>query len=71
MVYKNEGGKINTCTNCQRTLDLGVDVLTVQEAVLGPRGIVPLGEVLLFCSETCLMDYFDISDLVEVPGRVP
>ena len=71
MVDKSGDEKINICTNCKRTLDLGVDALTVQEAVLGPRGIIPLGELLLFCSETCLMDYFDLSDLVEVQRRVP
>ena len=71
MVDKNGDRKINICTNCQRVLDLGMDVLTVQEAVLGPRGIVPLGEMLLFCSEACLKDYYDLSDLAEVPRRIP
>ena len=50
---------------------MGVDVLTVQEGVIGPQGIVPLGEMLLFCSETCLRDYYDVSDLTEVPRRIP
>jgi len=70
MVDKNGDEKTNTCANCQKTLHLGVDVLTVQEAVLGPRGIVPLGEIILFCSERCLLDYFDLSGLEEVQRRV-
>ena len=71
MVDKNGDRKIRTCANCRRTLDLGVDVLIVQEGVIGPRGIVPLTEGLLFCSEACLKDYYDLSDLQEIPRRIP
>lgn len=47
------------CTNCRKELDVGTDVLTVQEGVVGTRGIVPLADPLLFCSEACLRSDFE------------
>ena len=61
----------NTCANCIQELDIGVDVLRVDEGVMGMKGFVPLENTLLFCSEQCLRDYFDIGDLPSVPSRVP
>ncbi len=59
------------CTHCHRELDLGVDVKRVEEGVIGMRGFVPLGEAQFFCSEECLRDDFDLSDLPSMPPRVP
>ncbi len=56
---------------CHRELDLGVDVKRVEEGVIGIRGFVPLGEAQFFCSEECLRDDFDLSDLPSVPPRIP
>ena len=42
------------CAECRKPLDLGVDVLTLEPGVIGPRGVVPLGDAQLFCSEACL-----------------
>ncbi len=62
------------CSECHREIDLGHDIITVEKAVSGPRGIVPLGDVATFCSEQCVSAYFDgtpASDLPEVPFKVP
>ncbi len=59
------------CEECQRELDLGVDVVTVEKCVVGPRGIVPLGETTHFCSEECLSRYFSDTNISTIPQRVP
>jgi hypothetical protein len=60
-----------TCANCVRELDMGTDVLKVDEGVIGPKGFIPLENALFFCCERCLRDYFDIGDLPSIPGRFP
>lgn len=52
-------------------LELGVDVIVVEISVVGPRGIVPLGEIEYFCSEECLIDYYSGSDLIQIDRRIP
>lgn len=60
------------CTRCQRTLDLGIDVVSVEEGVIGPRGIVPLKEPSLFCGEDCVAGHFgDDTQVERLPRRVP
>jgi len=60
-----------TCANCRRELDVGVDVIQVDEGVIGVKGFVPLEKMLLFCCERCLRDYFDLSNLPSLPPRIP
>ena len=43
----------HVCAECRKRLDLGVDVLTLEPGVIGPRGVVPLGDVQLLCSGAC------------------
>lgn len=59
-----------TCTNCQREVDIGKEYMQAVKSVRGMRGSVPL-ETLPFCSEKCLRDYFDLSDLPKMPRRIP
>ena len=59
-----------TCANCQHDLDVGVDAIKVDKGVIGMRGFEPL-ETLLFCSENCLRDYYDLGDLPKAPRRIP
>ncbi len=62
------------CDNCQVNIDLGVDLIKTEKAVSGPRGIVPLGEILVFCSEGCVSVFFNgtpADDLPEIPRRHP
>ncbi len=61
----------STCPNCRRPLDIGVDVICVEEGVIGMKGFIPLEKPMLFCSEKCLCDYFDLNDLPKVPKRIP
>ena len=59
------------CEECQRKLELGVDVLTLEKCVVGPRGIVPLGEKSHFCSEECLTEFYSGNDLPQIDRRIP
>lgn len=59
------------CMNCRRKLELGVDVICVEEGVIGPRGIVPLKEVLFFCDDGCIASYFGNGEVVTLKRRVP
>ena len=62
------------CENCNRNIDLGEDLITTEKAVSGPRGIVPLGEISLFCNEKCISDYFNglaSDDLPDIHRRIP
>lgn len=59
------------CSSCQRQLELGVDVLCVEEGVIGPRGIVPLKDLLFFCSDSCVAGYFGNTDEIKLNRRVP
>ena len=49
----------NRCVACERDIQLGEDALVVEEGVLGHHGLVPLKEVLWFCSEDCIAAHFD------------
>lgn len=59
------------CSQCRKKLDLGVDVITVEKCVLGPRGIVPLGELENFCSEKCLIDFYNDTKMIQIDRRIP
>jgi len=59
------------CSQCRRKLELGTDVITVERCVVGPRGIVPLGELETFCCEECLIDFHNNSDIPHINRRIP
>ena len=59
------------CSQCRRKLELGVDVITVEKCVIGPRGIVPLGELENFCSEECLIDFYSDINIPHIDRRIP
>lgn len=59
------------CAHCNRELDLGTDVIGIQEGVIGPRGFVQLEDMQLFCSEQCAKDYIDPVDITKLPRRIP
>jgi hypothetical protein len=60
-----------TCANCEHELDVGVDAIQVGEGVMGIKGFVPLEKTLIFCCEKCLGEYYDLSDMTNVPRRIP
>ena len=60
-----------TCANCVREFDVGVDAIRVDEGVMGMKSFVPLEKTLLFCCEKCLTEYYDLSDLPSAPRRIP
>ena len=70
MVNNTNNDEKIRCVNCDNEIDLGADVLVIEEGVLGPRGFIPL-EKRLFCSQQCLSEYVCNDDLEEVPRRVP
>ena len=59
------------CSQCKRKLELGVDVITVEKSVVGHKGIVPLGESENFCSEKCLIDFYNDTDIPHIDRRIP
>ena len=59
------------CANCQRELDVGVDVTRIIEGVIGLKDFVPLGKPLLFCCEKCIREYYDLGSLPSVTPRIP
>lgn len=59
------------CGQCRRELDLGVNVYGAQEGVIGNRGFVPLEEMILFCCDECLRDYFAKVDITKLSRRIP
>ena len=59
------------CSQCRKKLELGVDVITVEKCVIGPRGIVPLGELENFCNEECLIDFYGDIDIPHIDRRIP
>jgi hypothetical protein len=62
------------CNECGKQVEYGGDVITMEKCVSGPRGIVPLGETLIFCCEECVGNYYgasDISELTKMPPRIP
>lgn len=64
--------KKTTCKNCRRDLDVGVEVLRVEQGVIGTRmNFVNLDDEKLFCCERCLRDYYDPDDLPTLPPKIP
>lgn len=63
--------KEKQCSNCRRKLDIGVDAIRVNHGVIGIRDFVPLDEMMFFCGEDCLRDYYDLGDLPKMPRRIP
>lgn len=61
------------CVQCHRALDLGTDLVGIQQGVLGPRGFVQLEERKLLCSDTCAENYVcnGKTEVHEMPRRIP
>ena len=62
------------CDNCRTPIDLGQDLITTEQCVHGPRGIVPLGKITTFCSERCVRKWFGddpVERLPDVAFRIP
>ena len=62
------------CKECNKLIDYGGDLIAVEKCVNGPRGRVPLGEILIFCNEECLSNYYcdyDGRELPKLPPRIP
>lgn len=59
------------CSGCRRVLRVGEDVLSIEEGVLGTRGLVRLEKVLYFCGGKCVGDYFGNEPIERLPRRIP
>ena len=71
---EKESEKKSRCENCKGEIYFGTDAIRVEKCVSGPRGLIPLGETLTFCSEDCVSAYFDhepTSGLPKVLPRIP
>lgn len=59
------------CAECDRPLRLGVDVITLEHGVIGPRDVVPLQDVQLFCGDDCLKKSVEDTEVEHLPRRIP
>ncbi len=59
------------CAQCSTELYLGVEVLGVQLGVVGPNGFVQLEDMEFLCNEACARGYFDDTDVIKLPRRIP
>ncbi len=59
------------CCACDHQIELGADVYTIREGVLGHRGLVPLKPEMFFCSLNCLEEYVYAPERPKLPRRVP
>jgi len=59
------------CAECRTLLRIGDDLMSVEEGVLGTRGLVPLERPLFFCRAKCLHDYFRDEPIEKMPRRIP
>ncbi|MBI2449464.1 hypothetical protein HYV49_04160 [Candidatus Pacearchaeota archaeon] len=62
------------CSMCQKRLDEGLNILEVEEGIVGTSGFVPLDSAMHFCNEECMKEYFTASngyDKWKVGRRVP
>ena len=69
--HDTEAEKLKTCANCHAEIRLGEDLWSVEEGVMGPRGVVPLGDLLIFCSRQCVSDFFDGKEREQLERRIP
>ena len=65
-----EEGEQKRCTQPRQTLNLGVDVASIREGVLGPRGFVPLEDPRLRAVETASRPNGSDDDVIEMPRRI-
>ena len=65
------GDQHMNCAHCNEELTIGVDIFGVTQGVVGTRGVVPLHEMELFCSERCLRESFDDSSIPKLPRQLP
>ncbi len=49
------------CRTCRRPIEEGMNVLEVQEGIIGKLAFVALGEKLSHCNFDCLRNYLDSS----------
>ena len=59
------------CRTCRREFEEGMNVLEIQEGIIGKLGFVALGEKLLFCNFECLRNYLDGSKGQVLKRRIP
>ena len=57
LVMKQEEKKQVSCEHCRHELQLGEDVIRMDNGVIGPRGFIDLGKAMFFCNEDCLKGY--------------
>ena len=60
----------NKCQYCAKELPQGVNVIKIQQGVLGPKGYVALEDGELFCDERCLRDFYGNNELTRGAERI-
>lgn len=57
------------CEHCRRELQLGEDVIRMENGVIGPRGFIDLDDAMFFCNDECLKGY--CQDVLTPQGADP
>ena len=50
---------------------MGEEAITLERVVIGPRGPIPLDEILFFHTHECLEEYVCNSSSDDLPRRIP
>lgn len=58
------------CQYCHEEIQIGNSLIEAQEGVLGFKGIIPLGDLTLFCSTDCLSKFFGDDVVVKKRRRI-
>ena len=59
----DQGTNGKRCKECRRELQLGDDCIVLERGVIGPRGVVPLDDLIFFCGDDCSRSYFDVEEV--------
>lgn len=72
MEYEEDEDTIE-CAECHARIDLGRDLIRLEQGVLGPRGLVPLENAVYFCSESCMQEHVcgNEATVEKRPRRMP
>jgi hypothetical protein len=70
-MIERENQKEVNCSACQRPIDYGMEAVQVQNVICGPRGLIPIGDALVFCSDGCHESYFNNIEIKTEDDQMP
>lgn len=67
----NDEHESKHCLVCRKRINIGEDIIEVEQGVLGFRGTVPLEDRQAFCSRRCARKYLDGNGHDDEDNRPP